>query len=599
MDLACQVSWANLYPPEAVVPIDEPTQPEAWDMLSGLWRSGSHKDEFIFGGYKDDGTKYVWTAGRKIAKDWNILDHKKGDCYLGIKRGDATRVIDIDLDRHTAAVSSRDHLRMVLDTLRWLQQHMPWAAPHVTNVNPRNGSCHITLYLPFAIPVSMATAVVADIRSACPWLANTEIYPDNVCQFILPLRRDKTTVIDKVLTPSVKSWRKVDPPGQKREKGWKRRKVRREYLAMDAAGYWTWIVDEDRKPCDLGLVEAELRKAYRNMDDEAVAPKNEPKGKPAGRKEKHEAARPAAVHTEEGGIRFKNRCARVLVDFLRGGDGDARPMSAVMLRVFSNVEDMERDRAVALTGDLLGMRPDFKSKPVGDRPRLSRMIEAGADAIWKDNGYQRDPLGSLEIWGKVKAAWNRRGFRLSDPSTWDRAGQTVAADDGRDIAWSSWVLGLVPGLAQEARCDVDRARTLLRLACLHVHDRYELSLSFLARLMDQAGIKAYRNNVVRVRKFLEASGVIALRRRGFKFHADGGVGNHYTLALSVEVAHPGHGLVLLCPAGEEGEDKGTSTYPSSGRMDVGPLVERKRLERCLEHYYRRARAVGGGSRQAA
>src|SRR5262249_4351702 len=128
---------------------------------------------------------------------------------------------------------------------------------------------HITLYLPFAIPVGQARAVVADIRSECPWLAGVEIYPDSCPQFILPLRRDKVTVIDKVMTPGVKAWRKVEVPGfgKKRKKGRRPRKVRRPYLAMDAAAYWCWLADEDRTPCDLGLVEAELRKAYEGLAD--------------------------------------------------------------------------------------------------------------------------------------------------------------------------------------------------------------------------------------------------------------------------------------------------------------------------------------------
>lgn len=88
MDLACQVTWCNLYPPEAVVPITKPTQTQAWDLLSGLWKCGSHREQFIFGGQDEEtGEKWCFTAGGKIIYDWNILNHKKGSQYLGIKRG--------------------------------------------------------------------------------------------------------------------------------------------------------------------------------------------------------------------------------------------------------------------------------------------------------------------------------------------------------------------------------------------------------------------------------------------------------------------------------------------------------------------------------
>src|SRR5205823_565099 len=102
---------------------------------------------------------------------------------------------------------------------------------------------------------------------------------------------------------------------------------------------------------------------------------------------------------------LKGRCAQVLVDFLKGGEGDARPMSTVILRVLRNVEDVDRDHAVARTAELLALRPDFQAKPVEDRPRLSRMIEDASEAIWKDNGWQPDPQRSGEIWARVKAAW--------------------------------------------------------------------------------------------------------------------------------------------------------------------------------------------------
>ena len=157
-------------------------------------------------------------------------------------------------------------------------------------------------------------------------------------------------------------------------------------------------------------------------------------------------------------------------------------------------------QAVACTHELLGMRPEFEEKPVAGRPRLSRMIENTADAIWKDNGYQHDPLGSLAIWSKVKVAWDRCGFRLSDPTTWDRATNAVSDDGSRDLVWTSELLGLLPGLAEAARCDIDRARKLMKMGCVHIDGKGEMSLSFLERVMAEAGTKAYRNNAVRVRR---------------------------------------------------------------------------------------------------
>ena len=67
--------------------------------------------------------------------------------------------------------------------------------------------------------------------------------------------------------------------------------------------------------------------------------------------------------------------------------------------------------------------------------------------------------------------------------------------------------------------------------------------------------------------------------------------------MAVEVVGADHaGLFLTAP---EGEEKRTSTNPTFGGLEVGSLVEKKRLDACLKHYYERVRAVGGGCRQAA
>src|SRR5207247_408482 len=141
--------------------------------------------------------------------------------------------------------------------------------------------------------------------------------------------------------PRVKSWRKVELPGQKRKKGRKPQKVRREYMAMDAAAYWQWINDENRKPCDLALVEQELRKAYMGMPD------GQGTHKARGRKSKKDW--PSVAGMVPIG-RMRGRLSRELVAFWSGkgerpDDTTVTKYTTMTLRVLILVEGMSRDEA--------------------------------------------------------------------------------------------------------------------------------------------------------------------------------------------------------------------------------------------------------------
>src|SRR4051812_15901990 len=114
-----------------------------------------------------------------------------------------TRMLVIDLDRHNDVDLAR-FVERVLTGLGFLQREYAWLAPHVGAINPLNGSCHMVLYFPRAVPVADARALAAELRRACPAIGGAEIYPDNLSQVICPLRLDKHVVVDRVLAPCIR-----------------------------------------------------------------------------------------------------------------------------------------------------------------------------------------------------------------------------------------------------------------------------------------------------------------------------------------------------------------------------------------------------------
>ena len=52
-----------------------------------------------------------------------------------------------------------------------------------------------------------------------------------------------------------------------------------------------------------------------------------------------------------------------------------------------------------------------------DFEEIQRVMAFAVKAVWKDNGYQQDPVTSEAKLKAVVAAWAKRGFRLHDPAT--------------------------------------------------------------------------------------------------------------------------------------------------------------------------------------
>jgi hypothetical protein len=82
------------------------------------------------------------------------------------------------------------------------------------------------------------------------------------------------------------------------------------------------------------------------------------------------------------------------------------------------------------------------------------------DAVWQNNGYQKDPVTSEAKLNAAVSVWNNKGFRLHDPSTWHNHKQAVVPE--LKLVWTASLLSLIPELVQIAHCDQDQVMSYLR-----------------------------------------------------------------------------------------------------------------------------------------
>jgi hypothetical protein len=80
-------------------------------------------------------------------------------------------------------------------------------------------------------------------------------------------------------------------------------------------------------------------------------------------------------------------------------------------------------------------------------------------------------------------AWAKKGFRLSEPETWDRADCC-----GLKLIWTPALHDLRHDLQQVAHCSAEQAKNFTELVLGFVHRKSELAYSMVGILMAQIGI---------------------------------------------------------------------------------------------------------------
>jgi hypothetical protein len=159
------------------------------------------------------------------------------------------------------------------------------------------------------------------------------------------------------------------------------------------------------------------------------------------------------------------------------------------------------------------------------------------EAVWRNNGYQKDPVTSEAKLKAAVAAWSKKGFRLHDPATWHK--QAVVPD--LKLVWTASLLGLIPELVRLAHCDYDQAKRFIEKVLAFVECNNELAESMVGRLLEEVGIKGKcRQKQHDVRKLLVAKGLLLKEKNYFSAKATGyRHGNFYICGPGVRFEESG------------------------------------------------------------
>lgn len=204
---------------------------------------------------------------KKYARWIPFKDHVTGD-RKGIVVDDKTEFvpfITVDLDRHSAFVSSKQHQEITIQIGRHLCKiaHIKWIA----EVNPNNGSAKFFGFRRagdhFLLKDAQSLASIIRrylIERGLCHNGNIEVFPDNCKAIFLPLRRDKITIADHGMLPRVN--RKIKDVRFYGQTVW-------EYLRCYSAMHFVnWIYQGDNY--DEATLISALRFSCAGLSDEAA-----------------------------------------------------------------------------------------------------------------------------------------------------------------------------------------------------------------------------------------------------------------------------------------------------------------------------------------
>jgi hypothetical protein len=263
----------------------------------------------------------------------------------------------------------------------------------------------------------------------------------------------------------------------------------------------------------------------------------------------------------------------------------------VSLRVLK-YEGLSSDEAVEWVEDRLQALEytEFSDRLTDNFEELQRVMAFAVDAVWKNNGYQKDPVTSEAKLKAAVAAWSRRGFKLHDPATWHNHKQAVVPE--LKLVWTASLLSLIPELVQIAHCDQDQARRFIEKILAFVEANNELAETMVGNLLEEVGIKGKcRQKQHEVRKLLVEKGVLWKQKNYFN-DPDTGYrhGNFYICGAGVRFAEesvPPHNThtVSICYLSVD-----VSPVDSTSDDWLDFVMEARRLQ-CDQRYGERLRQL--------
>jgi hypothetical protein len=532
LDRAGQLATCNLYDLADTEPITAFTEKEATTLLEYMVWDHSHEEHYITEA-QVEGKRQRATWKSEISTP-TLATHLAGERYFGVKKGRMTMQIDPELDRHSGDVPGEYHVTKAIKVGQVLTRRFPHLR-FAPEVNAKNGSVRYFGWLPDFLPITLAEAVAEEVRSALQQelpeydFSRMEIFPSSSPQIFAPLRADKITVIGTGVLGKVEKYRMEEYSGGKR---------RLYYEAHSCADYLNWIYFSDTQ-YNQEVFEQVLREAVARCPDKPAT-----EVKPASEKSKT----PKKKQPSPGGMgsigSLKGRCASALVRFwseLDVPEDDTIGKYVIVTLRILKFEGLSSDEAVAWVEDRLQALTltEFSDRLTDNFQELQRVTAFAVDAVWKNNGYQKDPTLSEAKLKATVAAWSRRGFKLHDPATWDKHRQAVVPE--LKLVWTASLLSLIPELERLAHCDYEQAKRFIEKVLAFVEANNELAESMVGRLLEEVGIKGKcRQKQHDVRKLLVDKGLL-LKQKNYFSDPDTGYrhGNFYICGPGVRFQEPG------------------------------------------------------------
>jgi hypothetical protein len=241
---------------------------------------------------------------------------------------------------------------------------------------------------------------------------------------------------------------------------------------------------------------------------------------------------------------LKGRCASALVRFwseLDVPEDDTIGKYVIVTLRILKYEGLSSDEAVDWIEERLQALEytEFSDRLTDNFGELQRVMAFAVEAVWTNNGYQKDPVTSAAKLKAAVEAWSKKGFRLHDPATWNKHKQAVVPD--LKLVWTASLLGLIPELVQLAHCDFDQAKRFIEKVLAFVECNNELAESMVGRLLEEVGIKGKcRQKQHDVRKLLVDKGLL-FKQKNYFSDPDSGYrhGNFYICGPGVRFEEPG------------------------------------------------------------
>ncbi len=421
--------------------------------------------------------KYIWRTDNGWVTCKGYLDDKKirahieGKEIYGVRAGEFTNCIVIDLDLHNGCkeVATRQ-LDVILNHFHGSRK---------CHYSISRGGVHVIMNLDKPTQIDAATA----------WLRNELRAIDTDELKGLALSHNMRPISDMEILPSEKNgWRLPFARG------------RVTYLDQPIQGndaetfkqYIEWLYEPSYAP------RKQVFKFICDYLQEEQSTKQE--------KQKKVATIKKNVTTKGflGSLgKMKNCYRQKLVDFWNGKLTPADTLNTAIVltaRMLPFYYD-DADDAIDFIEKLVDGLPDdsFSDRlSTGNRAEVSRAIRNTVYKVFDNNGGQPQVDESNAKLRFTKEAWDRAGFSLIDRATWDRASASL----GKQFAFTAAQFKALDYLAVILKVDLETCVEVTRQIIRIAHTERELSIGYFAKVLKSFGIKVRHDG--RVNQYLNA-----------------------------------------------------------------------------------------------